>query len=279
MFPSELLAESLERTMFDNQKARDGGSRLTRNRKVWVFALTAVLLLSVAVAGMAWLPVQIEIEQVADVSVTPVSSTTVPASTVPPATEPPQVIDLTSSGDPLDGDDDPALCETLPTFLIADAGYQTVAVLFGCGTQDVPELNATVFRTIDVGDDPVEGSLLGLLAGPTSREQGSGVSSFFSTDTAGALESVTLNAGALVVDFNDGIYVNNANTSTGSVFFKAELLANVFQYPEVETVEFQIDGSCELWAGYFESQQCQVVSRADWDTQQASWIAEMSDGK
>jgi hypothetical protein len=265
--------------MFDDQKASDGGSRLTKNRKTWVFALIAVLLLSVAAAGMAWLPVQIEIEQVADISVAPVNSTTAPASTVPPTADPPQVIDLTSSGDPLDSDVDPALCETLPTFLIADGDSQSVAVLFGCGTQDSPEFNATVFRLIDLGDDPVEGSLLGLLAGPTPREQGSGVSSFFSTGTARALESVTLDAGALVVDFNDGIYVNNANTSTGSVFFKAELLANVFQYPEVEIVEFQIDGSCELWAGYFESQQCQVVSRADWDSQQASWTADTTEGK
>ncbi len=270
--------------MFDDQKARDGGSRLNRNRKVWVFALTAGLLLSVAVAGMAWLPVRIEIEQVAGVTFTSVDSTTVPASTVapatvPPATEPPQVIDLTSSGDPLDSDVDPALCDSLPNFLVADGDSQSVTVVFGCGTQDVPEFNATVFRTIDAGADPVEGSLLALLAGPTPREQGSGISSFFSKDTASALESVTLTDGALVVDFNDGIYVNNANTSTGSVFFKAELLANVFQYAEVETVEFQIDGSCELWAGYFESQQCQVVSRADWDTQQASWIAETSDDK
>ncbi len=269
--------------MIDDPRARDGGSRLTKNRKAWVFALIAVLLLSVAAAGLAWLPVQFEIEQVADISVTPVNSTTMPASTVPPSTVPPsagppQVIDLTSSGDTLDSDADPALCETLPTFLIADDDSQSIAVLFGCGTQDAPEFNATVFRLIEAGDDPVKGSLLGLLAGPTAREQGSGVSSFFSADTARALESVTLSAGALVVDFNDGIYVNNANTSTGSVFFKAELLANVFQYPEVETVEFQIDGSCELWAGYFESQQCQVVSRADWDSQQASWSADTPAG-
>jgi len=137
--------------------------------------------------------------------------------------------------------------------------------------------NATAFRTIDVGGDPVEGSLLGLLAGPTPREQAYGVDPFFSLDTAGALESTTLKAGALVVDFNDGIYVNNASTSSGSLFFKAELLADVFQYEEVETVEFQIDGSCALWAAYFESEACQVVSRADWDTQQASWTAATED--
>lgn len=263
--------------MIDDQKASGGRSGLTKSQKRWVLALATLLLMSAIVAGSVWIPVSRVIVQGADISFTPVDSTTVPVATVPPTTEPPQAVDSISSAVPVESEIDPALCVALADSLIAEGASQGVTVLFGCGNQDAPEFIATVTRPIDVGDDPVEGSLLGLLAGPTPGEQASGIDSLFSLDTAKALDFVTLNAGELVVDFNHGIYVNNVSTSTGGVFFRAELLANVFQYPEVDTVEFQIDGSCELWAAYFESETCEVVTRADWNILQAGWTAAMAE--
>ena len=66
----------------------------------------------------------------------------------------------------------------------------------------------------------------------------------------------------MIVDFNDAIYVNNASTSSGGMAFNAELRQNVFQYEYVESVEFRINGSCEAWATYFQSDGCWVITRA-----------------
>ncbi len=122
-----------------------------------------------------------------------------------------------------------------------------------------------VMRPLEVGTDPVLGTIFGLLAGPTDFERSIGFSSFFGPETADALISANLEDGYLVVDFNDAIYVNNATTSSGSEGFQAELHTNIFQYPAVDRIEFRINGSCEAWSAYFQSDGCWVIDRADWE--------------
>jgi hypothetical protein len=82
---------------------------------------------------------------------------------------------------------------------------------------------------------------------------------------------VTLADGALVVDFNDAIVVNNMSTATGMVFFQAELKRNVFQHPEVDTVEFRFNGRCDAWSALFESDGCRIVTRAEWKVELTEW--------
>jgi hypothetical protein len=55
----------------------------------------------------------------------------------------------------------------------------------------------------------------------------------------------------LVIDFTEAILINNASTPTGTQLFLllGELLDNAFQFDEVRSVEFQVNGSCEaFWA-------------------------------
>ncbi len=155
-------------------------------------------------------------------------------------------------------------------------GEVIITVLYECGDDTMfPGAGLGVARIVPeaAGEtiDRVEGTLRSLLAGPTHDERAAGFGSFFGAATADALNSVTLADGHVVADFNDAIIVNNAGTSTGSVFFNAELRRNVFQLADVDSVEFRVNGDCEAWSSLFESDGCWVISRADWEQELADW--------
>jgi hypothetical protein len=155
-------------------------------------------------------------------------------------------------------------------------GQVIITVMYECGNDTTfPGPGLGVARIVpEEGGEPIdrlEWTLRSLLAGPTDDERAAGFGSFFGAATADALNSVTITDGHVVADFNDAIIVNNAGTSTGSVFFNAELRRNVFQHTEVDSVEFRVDGDCEAWSGLFESDGCWVISRADWEQDLADW--------
>lgn len=162
-----------------------------------------------------------------------------------------------------------------PDPLAPGPGKVIITVFFECGGDATyPTAGVGVARIVPESDqvvDRVEWTLRSMLAGLTPDERIVGFDSAFDEATAGALNSVTLTNGALVVDFNDAIIVNNMNTSTGMIFFNAELRRNVFQHPEVDTVEFRLNGDCGAWSALFESDGCWVISRADWDEDLAAW--------
>ena len=146
-----------------------------------------------------------------------------------------------------------------------ECGNDTIAPTRGIGVpRIVPEQGgATV--------DRIEWMLRSLLAGPTDDERMVGFVSAFDEATADALNGVSFSDGHVVADFNDAIIVNNMSTSTGSVFFNAELLRGVFQQADVDSVEFQLNGDCEAWSALFESDGCRVITRTDWDQDLAEW--------
>lgn len=155
-------------------------------------------------------------------------------------------------------------------------GEISISVLFECGGDyNYPTAGIALARIVpEQGGEPIdriEWSLRSVLAGPTDDERTVGFESFFGPDTADALNAVTLSGGRLVVDFNEAIIVNNMGTSTGGLFFNAELQRNVFQHTEVDSVEFHFNGDCEAWSGFFESDGCWVITRTDWDQRLAQW--------
>ena len=156
------------------------------------------------------------------------------------------------------------------------AGEVIISVLFECdGDGLFPTAGIAVPRIVPEQDgqviDRIEWTLRSLLAGLTPDEQIAGFTSFFDATTGGALNSVTLVDGQIVADFNDAIYVNNASTSTGGLYFNAELQGNLFMHPEVDSVEFRVNGDCEAWSAFFQSDGCWVISRADWEQTTADW--------
>jgi len=155
-------------------------------------------------------------------------------------------------------------------------GQVIIAVLFECGNDAIaPTPGIGVARIVPEqgGDaiDRIEWTLRSLLAGLTDDEKAAGFVTDFDAATADALNSVTLIDGRVVADFNNTIIVNNMGTSSGMVSFNAELHRNLFLQPEVDSVEFRLDGDCGAWSALFEADGCRVISRTDWDQNLVEW--------
>jgi hypothetical protein len=97
-----------------------------------------------------------------------------------------------------------------------------------------------------------------LVAGPRP-EDGEGLSSLFSEDTAGVIAGVNLRDGTAIVDFAET--VNNASTSAGSEAFLAELNATIFQFETVSQIEYRLQGSCEAFWEWLQRGGCEPVER------------------
>lgn len=118
-------------------------------------------------------------------------------------------------------------------------------------------------RPVASGGGTVEEALTALLRGPTAEERETGIHSWFSATTSSALKSVTVDsAGKAVVNFADlRELIPNAASSAGSAMLLHELNGTIFQFSEVQAVEYRIEGSCAAfweWLQY----DCQVVRRA-----------------
>ncbi len=147
------------------------------------------------------------------------------------------------------------------------AGMQRIVVLYGCmgGDGVDPDISHPTYRTVPDDADQLTATIEALIAGPTTEEIENGYASFFTAESAPGLNGIESDGGRLVVDFNEAVLVNGSNTSTGMLFYHAELYANVFQFEEVQSVEFRLNGSCEAWARSFEGEDCRVLTRVEWE--------------
>ncbi|HUG39461.1 MAG TPA: GerMN domain-containing protein [Longimicrobiales bacterium] len=106
-----------------------------------------------------------------------------------------------------------------------------------------------------------EAALSALLAGPSEAERTAGVGSWFSAETADALAGVESRDGFLVVGFSGlSQRIPGAGSSAGSAQLLAALDSTVFQFPDVDSVEYRLDGSCEAFWGWLQ-RECRVVKR------------------
>lgn len=124
------------------------------------------------------------------------------------------------------------------------------------------EMPTAVRRPGAIDSPALRTAMQWLVRGPTSEERASGIQSWFSDGTAGALKSVAVDsAGSASVDFEDlRRLIPNASSSAGSAMLLQELQGTVFQFPEIRSVEFRILGSCDLFWEWLQ-QGCQVVPR------------------
>lgn len=167
-----------------------------------------------------------------------------------------------------------AACLTSATEPEIPAGSMAVQVLFECaGDGFYPDISSPVYRTVPETPNVIEATLRALLAGLSPQEQASGLVSFFSVESADALESVTLEGDRLIVDFDDAILINNASTSAGSMYFGAELSANLYQFPAVNSIEYRLNGSCDAFHEWLQGS-CRISTRAEWEQSLAAWEAE-----
>ena len=126
-----------------------------------------------------------------------------------------------------------------------EAAAGQVLVFFTCVR---PPAVAGVVRPTEADSDQemLTAALDQLLAGPTNDEQEQGLRSWFSSDTAGSLNEVSIDDGGVAVvdfaDFSDAI--PNASTTAGRLQLMSELRATIFQFDSVESAVLQFDGNC-----------------------------------
>jgi hypothetical protein len=166
----------------------------------------------------------------------------------------------------------PACIDWQPDAPTPANGEMTITLFFQCADDtDIPDISTPTTRMVAQTDAVIEATLAALLAGPTDAERAAGIESFFSAESANALDSVELGGHHLIVDFNDAIIINNASTTTGGTYFMAELQANLFQFPVVDTIEFRLNGSCLAFGDYMEIGECAVWTRTDWEQRISDW--------
>ena len=149
---------------------------------------------------------------------------------------------------------------TRPNSTTTTTAGQSVEVFFGVdGSADCGEVQA-FRRQIPSDLDPMEGAFEALLAGPTEAE--TGASSWFSAETSDALRSVSVADGLLTVDLDDlSSVISGASSSCGSAALLAQLQATGFQFPDVQAIEFQFEGSCEDFFNFLQME-CTVIDRS-----------------
>jgi hypothetical protein len=145
---------------------------------------------------------------------------------------------------------------------------QTVQVAFATGGGDCADV-VLFERPVDASLDPVEAALRDLVAGPTGEEAARGADAvIFSVETAGTVQSVTLDDGLLMVDFRDfRELIANASTSCGSMSLLSQLNATAFQFDEVERVRYLIEGSCDAFSNWLQ-RECMEYTRTGADPAQ-----------
>ena len=78
----------------------------------------------------------------------------------------------------------------------------------------------------------------------------------------GMLHSAELDNGLLTVDFGDlRAVMSNASTSCGAFSLRAELNATAFQFPQVDRVTYQIEGSCKTFEDWLQRGECHIYTR------------------
>lgn len=160
---------------------------------------------------------------------------------------------------------EPAACGTFrPARPALPAGAMEVAVSFTCdpGGQAAGR-PFEVYRAVPSSPQVLTAALTALLAGPTAQEADAGITSWFSSATAGMLRGVTLTDGRAVVDLRDlRPVIPGAGSSAGSALLLSQLDATVFQFPTVSSVEYRIDGSCTAFTEWVQLGGCTPRTRS-----------------
>lgn len=100
----------------------------------------------------------------------------------------------------------------------------------------------------------LEAALQNVVRGPTEAERAGGAQSWFSEETADVLISAVVDAaGHAIVDFRDlRTLIPNASSSAGSEMLLSELNATVFAFPDIRSVEYRINGSCDVFGDWLQ---------------------------
>ena len=125
--------------------------------------------------------------------------------------------------------------------LTSSPGDDSVRVWFSRGEEPVPVPRPS-------NGAPIMDAVLALVEGPTTAEQERGLSSWFSDTTRHVVRRVQEEDGFVVVDFHAlPDLIPNASSSAGSQQLLTALDSTLFQFPETDSVEYRLDGSCQAF--------------------------------
>lgn len=110
-----------------------------------------------------------------------------------------------------------------------------------------------------------------LVRGANDRQLEAGLVSAFDLHPEAAVKGVVVSAGAVIVNFT-GIeeVLQESSSSSGSAYLLAPIYLTAFQFPEVQTVELQLDGSCAALHGSLGGS-CEIMTRATHEAWIAAW--------
>jgi spore germination protein GerM len=132
------------------------------------------------------------------------------------------------------------------------APVTTVQVFFTPTGAVQTDCGETTAVARDVAGDPLTGALTALLEGPTATERQT-VTSWFSDETAGTLNDVTIANRVARVDLDDlRPIIPNASASCGSAILLGELDATVTQFPDVDRAVYSFNGDIEAFYGWLQ---------------------------
>ncbi|TFB24074.1 hypothetical protein E3U55_04480 [Filobacillus milosensis] len=138
----------------------------------------------------------------------------------------------------------------------------TVKIYFRCTELDIYPLSVKPVLRDMTKEETLKNQVIfaiqQVLKGPTHEEIEKGFSSTFKDDTSDMLKEIKWQEnGHLIVNFTDfSKIVPNASTSTGSSYMMASLNSTISQFKEVQTIEYQFDGSCESFYEWIQVGPC-----------------------
>ncbi len=200
---------------------------------------------------------------------------TLPGGVVTPgSTEPPQVVVV----DPDTPDVTvttavPSTCERPQPD--ATRGQMVLRIFMPCGDPDLPSNATYVYRSVEQSTALLTNTMEQLVAGPTDEERADGFTSFWSSSTANAVNSVQLADGAALVNFGTPVTsIQGIEQEPARSFFLADIYTSLFQYERVTSVELRLGSDCDAFFELLGQSGCRIVDRGGWEAQLAQWAAE-----
>jgi len=202
----------------------------------------------------------------ADATSTPRTTTTTEPTEVTAGEDEPTSTQVEQTTTTAAGAVAPAICiENEPP----DDGSTILRVFYPCGQTDLA--TAFVYREVAPTDLVLTATFGQLTRGLEDEETDLGFRTPLPEGAANSFSGVTISEGTAYVEFrNTDVFPPGVNTVEGAQVFLSTLNANVFQFSTIDAVAYRVAGSrAAFWAKPGE-EKCVEITRADWQTQQAS---------
>jgi heat shock protein HslJ len=146
----------------------------------------------------------------------------------------------------------------------ARPGPDDILVYFAC--DELPAAARPVVRPAGGGEtaDRLRQALVGVFVGPTASEAADGYEGPITPGRSEVVGSVAIvDDGAAVIDFDERLIEGTALNASSARFIFFDIVGRtISQFPEIDSVEYRLEGSCDAFEAYFEGT-CRFVRNRD----------------